>query len=146
MAIPNNRSHHASWNEHHKFVLGLALSELGSWPEVTGPLNIYHRPLWLYRPLLKSIGYDTLTLGAALEAAVGAEQRVLTAYAAITRAIEEQSFKSQRQRDQARANFGRMRRWCSEADLLVEHESYICTGIVTKSPVRSRSGHLQFIL
>ncbi|MEI6029011.1 MAG: class I SAM-dependent methyltransferase [Betaproteobacteria bacterium] len=153
LEIPNNRSYHAILKEHHKFVFGLTLIEPGSWAEVTGPFNIYHRPLSLYGLLFKSIGYDTLTLRDKGESAAGAEQRIRLAHDAIALAIDEQPFKSPRLRDQARVNFARMRRYFEEdvarrsaTDLFAEYESYVWAGVVTKRGFRPRHGYLQFIL
>jgi 2-polyprenyl-3-methyl-5-hydroxy-6-metoxy-1,4-benzoquinol methylase len=141
--IPNHRSYHAIRKEHHKFVFGLALLEPGSWAEVTGPFNIYHRPLSLYSLLFKSIGYDTLTLNTAVSVATGTAQRIRVAHEEIDREIEVVSFKTEQLRAQVRSNFDRLRLYfeedaarCSESKLFSEYEAYAWTGCATKRGTR----------
>jgi SAM-dependent methyltransferase len=153
LEIPNHRSYHAIRKEHHKFVFGLTLLEPGSWAEVTGPFNIYHRPLSLYRLLFKSIGYQSLTLSSPLTAAVGAEQRVRSAHDAIATEIDLAPFKTERLRSQAKSNFERMRRYfdvdagrSSESELFSEYEAYVWSGVVTKNGMTAQPGFVQHSL
>ena len=151
--IPNHRSYHAIRKEHHKFVFGLTLLEPGSWAEVTGPFNIYHRPLSLYRLLFKSIGYETLTLSVPVSAAAGTEKRIRSAHEALAREIDQVPFNTERLRAQAKSSFNRLRRYfeqdvaqCSESDLFSEYETYVWSGVVTKIGARPRDGYVEFDL
>ena len=151
--IPNHRSHHAIRKEHHKFIFGLTMLDVGSWAEMIGTFNIYHRPFSIYKLLFQSIGCNLITLALEKSKAAGVLDRVKKAHDEIDFEFNGAIFPSDRLKYQAKANFERLKRYLvedtvsyDESELFSDYESYIWSGVATRVGTSVSPGYLTYSL
>jgi len=147
--IPNHHSYHAIRKEHHKHIYGLTLIEPGSWAEIVGSFNIYHRSFYLYKLLFKSIGYKNIRFNQLNKESIGTFDRIIREHSLIFSELQNHDFKTSRLKSAALSNFKKLHDFFvdesdhkSEEELFIEYEAYVWSGIIKKKSLDTQSNNI----